>query len=116
MATRRTALGIASFFLLLASQLLAEGLTIKGVVVDPSGAVLPKAKLILVDLRTLETMQTTTNNEGQFSFELQRTGRYALIAGGQPCFLSEVKIFRWKRTPSPLKLQLRFDPECKFVE
>jgi hypothetical protein len=116
MATRWRVFVTVFVVLLLIPQVFAQGLTVRGTVVDPSDAIVSKAKVLLLNLRTLETMQATTDSNGQFTFDLQKRGSYALIAGGQPCFVGEVRTFQWKRTPSPLKLRLKFDTECKFIE
>jgi hypothetical protein len=46
----------------------AETPEIKGQVLDPTSAVVPNARVLLIELATLETRLVTTDREGRFSF------------------------------------------------
>jgi hypothetical protein len=85
-ATRTGLSLLALVFLLLASQSLwaATGGSISGVVADPSGAVVPEAKLRLVDTAQQTTYQTVSDKQGLYSFPNLPVGHYDLTveAGG----------------------------------
>jgi TonB family protein len=51
-----------------------------GTVVDPSGAVVPNATVIMTDTRTSKTAMTTSDAEGKFSFSSLPSGDYDLRA------------------------------------
>ncbi len=55
--------------------------TIRGVVTDPSGAVIPKAKVIILDLATNTTRETTTNSQGEYQMFGLRPGNYKVSIG-----------------------------------
>ncbi len=56
---------------------------VKGIVRDPSGAVIPDASLILQNAATNISRQTHTNPDGLYSFPNVPPGRYQLIAEKQ---------------------------------
>jgi hypothetical protein len=69
--------------------------TIVGTVKDASGAVVPKAQLILIDTARGSTQETTSGNEGNFVFPNLQPGRYQLTAsfpGFQPVTIQEVLV------------------------
>jgi len=55
--------------------------TIRGVVTDPSGAVIPKAEVIILDLATNTTHKTTTNAQGEYQMFGLRPGAYKVSIG-----------------------------------
>jgi Carboxypeptidase regulatory-like domain len=55
--------------------------TIRGVVTDPSGAVIPKAKVVILDLVTNTTRETTTNSQGEYQMFGLRSGNYKVSIG-----------------------------------
>src|SRR4029077_9894355 len=62
-----------------AQTLLAQGTdlgTIQGTVKDSSGAVIPNAKVTVVDVETNATRETTANGAGDFEMFGLRSGRY----------------------------------------
>jgi hypothetical protein len=81
----KVALGVATAFLLcltLKAASLALGLatagTLKGRVYDPSGAIVPSAKVILTEHKTGAKWTQTTPETGEYSFESLPVGRYTL--------------------------------------
>src|SRR2546425_3662641 len=52
--------------------------TVTGTVFDKTGAVVPKAKVELLDPATGETTSTTTGDDGQYTFPAVRPGNYKL--------------------------------------
>jgi hypothetical protein len=50
--------------------------TIRGLVTDPSGAVIPNAKIIILDLGTNTTRETATNARGEYQMFGLRSGNY----------------------------------------
>ena len=50
--------------------------TIRGLVTDPSGAVIPNAKVIILDLGTNTTRETATNSQGEYQMFGLRPGNY----------------------------------------
>jgi len=83
-AIPRQWLQLASFALtlLLASPLLASGPTgtITGTITDPSGAVVPKARVIVRNEETNATRDAETNEDGDYTVALLPPGRYRVTA------------------------------------
>ena len=52
--------------------------TIRGLVTDPSGAVIPNAKIIILDLGTNTTRETATNARGEYQMFGLRSGSYTI--------------------------------------
>jgi hypothetical protein len=68
----------------LCTQAVAQSTTagdIAGVVTDPSGAVVPKAKVTVKSLENGSTQSTTTNESGYYRVSLLKPGRYSVSAG-----------------------------------
>jgi hypothetical protein len=57
--------------------------TVLGVVTDPSGAVVPKAKVELLDIATGKTRSVATNDSGRYSFSAVNPGNYTVKASAQ---------------------------------
>jgi hypothetical protein len=71
----------AAAVMLLAATASAQGYgTITGVVTDPTGAVVPGAKVTALRVGTGETVTTTTSKEGLFVFPSLRPARYEIAA------------------------------------
>ena len=58
--------------------------SLRGVVKDPSGAVVPNAKISITSLATGQTLSTTSNAAGEYSFTQVPPAGYTIdvIAGG----------------------------------
>ena len=83
--------------LLLPSCLLAQNISssLKGVVVDPSGAVVSRASLILTNEATATTATTKADETGAFTFTNVLPGTYSLkvdAAGFRPLTLTKVAV------------------------
>lgn len=69
--------------LLSATFLSAQSLTtgaVSGQVTDPTGAVVPDAKITLKDVDTGATQSTTSNGAGEYRFSLLKPGHYTVTA------------------------------------
>lgn len=91
--------GLFAFFLgfFLSSSLLASGPTgtITGTVTDPSGAVVRKARITVVNEATNATRDAETNDDGDFTLALLPAGRYQVTAesaGFRKSIFSEVTV------------------------
>ena len=84
--------------LLLPALSVAQGRTtgqIVGTVKDPSGAVVPKADLILIDNGTGATVEAKSGADGNFVFPNLQPGRYHITAtfqGFTPVTIQEVAV------------------------
>lgn len=71
-------------FLLLLSAALAAGQTsrgtVSGVITDPSGAIIPDAKVTLTQLETNQSRETLSNAAGLYRFDAVNLGTYKLTA------------------------------------
>ncbi len=65
---------------LLAISALGQGIfaTLTGIVTDPSGSVVPDAKVVLKDALSGSTRETVTNGEGYYTFASVPVGNYVL--------------------------------------
>src|SRR5256885_1447199 len=90
---------------------------IQGVVEDQSGAVIPKAHLLLIDIETLQTWQMDASNNGAFDFRDLPLGSYELRAAFRPVFLPYGKQIRLKSSRiTTIRVVLKVDPRTKVVE
>src|SRR6266700_4367247 len=68
-----------------------------GVVIDPSGSVIPKAKVTVTNVETGITHETTTDVDGSYQIQLLQVGSYRVSA--------EAQGFR-KAVASPSRLEI----------
>ncbi|HWQ54476.1 MAG TPA: TonB-dependent receptor [Bryobacteraceae bacterium] len=90
--SRSSAFLFASVFLFCSTLLAQMTLsTIRGTAADQTGAVIPKAQLVLVSLDTNQSREVTTNENGDFEIPDLIRGRYRLTAtaGGFKTFVAE---------------------------
>src|ERR1700745_2614226 len=69
--------------------------TITGIVTDPSGALVPNAKVVIVDLSTNSSRETTTNVDGAYRVFGLSSGRYQVsvsMAGMRPADATGVSL------------------------
>ena len=81
--TLLTALFAVTILLLTAGIMSAQSLQtgdLQGTISDPSGAVIPGAKVTLKSLDTGAVQTTTANNSGDYRFTLLKPGRYSVAA------------------------------------
>ncbi len=74
---------------------------IRGVITDATGAALPSAKVVAKNMATGAVLQTTTNNEGVYSFSRILPGRYTLsieIQGFKKVDITDVDVSVGKDT------------------
>src|SRR5262245_4139679 len=88
---------LALYFLCLSSIAGAQtnSATLSGVVMDANGAVVPKVVINVSSPATGLKRQTTTNNEGIFTFPLLQPGVYSLLAereGFSPAKIENIEL------------------------
>ncbi|HYO91939.1 MAG TPA: ankyrin repeat domain-containing protein [Pyrinomonadaceae bacterium] len=64
------------------------GAVLLGMIVDPSGAVIPNVNITLVNVQTNHEQTGVSNDEGAFRFQAVPPGRYKLRIEGPPGFAS----------------------------
>ncbi len=74
----RLAVLLAAFFVLFATQALAQEATILGTVTDPTGAAVPNAAIAVTNAETGVARNTTTNSDGQYVSPDLVIGRYSV--------------------------------------
>src|SRR6266566_2725815 len=68
----------------LSGLLLAQSTTsLRGTITDPTGAVVPKASVTLINDDTSLERETVSDSEGRYSFPQVQPGRYHLAAKAQ---------------------------------
>ena len=96
-----------------------SGATVSTTVVDPAGAIWPRASVVLIDTRTLEVQRVTADAIGAVHFLAINPGNYVLIAAPHPpidCADSPVKQLHLKPGVTlRVRLAIRVD-HCKVVE
>jgi hypothetical protein len=102
--TEHRLLSIIAFLLLAATPMsTATGGSISGTVVDPSGAVVPKAALILVNAAQRATYQDISDSKGSYSFPNLPVGRYDLTVSATG-FITQRKMDLKVDTDSALRV------------
>jgi len=101
---------LVAFVLLMPVVVLAQYCAgLQGSVTDPDGAVIPNAKITLVDKATNRTLQTTSNADGTYSFSRLAPSNYMLTveaAGFVKEQLSNVTVQGEVTTGLDVKLQV----------
>src|SRR5580698_6669460 len=69
---------LAAFFAIAAHAQLATTTSLVGTVTDSSGKLIAGAKVTATETRTLDTHATTTNDQGNYTFEFVRVGVYSI--------------------------------------
>jgi len=69
---------LAAFFAIAAHAQLATTTSLVGTVTDSSGKLIPGAKVTATETRTLDKYNTTTNGQGNYTFEFVRVGVYSI--------------------------------------
>src|SRR6266446_5261217 len=76
LATSRTCVGLVFLILSLGALAQVQNGEITGTVADPSGAVVPGAKIVLQNLGTRYEIQARTNSEGIYTAKELNVGAY----------------------------------------
>ncbi len=84
--------------------LLAQGISVTGLVLDPGGAPIPNAGVVL---RGIETRQSRTGIDGTFRFDDVAPGRYELRAEREAFQTHSAQITVGRRAGSPVRIRLR---------
>jgi hypothetical protein len=110
--------GLMTFLLasVLYGQELRQG-KIEGKAKDDTGAVFAGVAVLLVDLKTLSTQKTKTDDQGEFHFNGLADGEYLVITR-ESCFHPVIQRTKVKAgTSKPLKVTVRFGADkCKLIE
>src|ERR1035437_6207168 len=69
---------LAALFAIAAHAQLATTTSLVGTVTDSSGKLIPNAKVTATETRTLDKYNTTTNGQGNYTFEFVRVGTYSV--------------------------------------
>ena len=69
---------LAVFFAIVVHAQLATTTSLVGTVTDSSGKLIPGAKVTATETRTLDKYNTTTNEQGNYTFEFVRVGVYSI--------------------------------------
>src|SRR5580700_3629844 len=81
---------LAAFFAIAVHAQLATTTSLVGTVTDSSGKLIPNAKVTATESRTLDIYNTTTNAQGNYTFEFVRVGVYSITVE-QPGFQKVTK-------------------------
>ncbi len=99
----------ALVFLLLTPVLFGQAFTsLSGVVTDPSGGVVPGATIVIVNTQTNVQRETTSNEEGRYSFPQILPGTYVLTAKMAKFTSVEVKDIVLQ-VNSPVTINVKFE-------
>jgi hypothetical protein len=78
--------------------------TVSGVVTDATGATLPLARVMLVDLKTFKTQTVEVREDGKFRFPDLTEGDYGLMVAGptssSPCWKPVFKQLDTRKVPT----------------
>ncbi|HLJ49477.1 MAG TPA: carboxypeptidase-like regulatory domain-containing protein [Bryobacteraceae bacterium] len=83
--------------------------SVVGVVTDPTGAVVPKAEVQLVNLATNAVLTQTTNDSGQFTFPNAPLGKYKVLvkmSGFRSASIPDLDVEVNKTLNVPIKLEV----------
>ena len=80
--------------------------TVTGVAIDPTGAILPNAEVVLTTTAGSTVQQTTTDAAGNFRFDGVPQGRYEVHVGFEGFQPSTSRVTVGGRAPSPLRITL----------
>lgn len=102
------AIALALFSFLWATSLFAQSTSISGTVSDPTGAVIPGAKITVENTATGLKRSDNTDQQGRYSFQQMTPGKYKLVAqatGFTDVIAENVELL----VNSPATLNLKFD-------
>ena len=87
-----------------------QGTKLTGTVEDPTGAIVPSAKVTLIDRQTANAQPTVADEEGQFIFRSVEGGTYSLRAEGEGFSESVVSVVVSDK-PLNIKIKLKIATE-----
>jgi hypothetical protein len=89
---------------------------LSGVITDANSSSLPRARVLLVDLASLQTQAVEVREDGKFAFRDLKPGDYAVIAvgpawgGGSVCWIPAIRQIRIEnRAKDDLRILLLLD-------
>src|SRR3981189_500891 len=88
----------------------AQGTKLTGTVEDPTGAIVPSAKITLINKQTANAQSTLTDEEGQFLFRGVGGGAYTLRAEGEGFRGSAISVVV-SNQPLSVKIKLKIAVE-----
>ena len=94
----------------------AQQATIVGTVTDPSGAVIPNAKVTAKNEATGATVSTTTGGDGNYRFALLQPGQYTVIASASGFRTAQTEASVAVGTVATVNLKLPVGSETQTVE
>ena len=100
-----------------AQNSLAASVTVSGVVVDPTGATVPRARVMLLDLKTFKTQTVSVGGDGKFLFTDLIPGDFGLIVAGSDdpyagCWKPVLRQVETRKVPTQnLRITLSLDNE-----
>ena len=115
----RLAILLAVFFVIFATQALAQEATILGTVTDPTGATVPNAAIVITNTETGVARNTTTNSDGQYVTPDLVIGRYSVrvtASGFKATEQKNIVLAVGDRTRLDFKLQVGSAQEQVTVE
>ena len=96
-----------SVMLLFPIVLLAQESSLRGVVTDSTGAVLPNATVVLLDHEAVRVATKVTDDDGAFSFQELPPGKYTLAIERTGFLRQEASVRLPIGSDSPLKIEMR---------
>ena len=85
----------------------AQGIEVRGVVADSTGAVLPNTTVILLDSAAVRVATTVTQNDGSFLFRGLAQGHYTVAVERSGFQRLELPIHLPKNSERPLQIEMR---------
>jgi len=89
-----------------AQEVAPAGVTLKGVVEDKTGAVVPGAKLTLTNKQTAAEIKAKPDETGSFTFEAVPSGKYELKVKAENFSTIEVPVNIGKAAPQPVRVRM----------
>ncbi len=89
--------------------------SLRGVVTDATGASVPKARILLVNLHSLDTWRSEVPANGTFAFSNLEAGEYVVVVAGPsdphaPCWKATIRQVQIDKQSAPdLQLRLMLD-------
>jgi Carboxypeptidase regulatory-like domain/TonB dependent receptor len=112
----RRCLSLLVLFLMLGISAFAQTSTLSGTVVDPSGALIPGAEVVVKHTDTGVTFRTTTDTSGEFSVPALATGDYSVTVTAKGFKQSQVPAVHLDvGVPTNVQLKLEIGSQAEMV-